>query len=156
MARPLFFFFVGAPAPTKRKIAVWPRETRWLYTPQVSGGVVVHACITRIHSYRAPSALRNYKTFAHTKCHSSGRDGRDAIYDLKHFKCHVNSDAIRFAITALNFSDDSKMLATIPYTGKTFEREKFCCFRESFPTNYGLVDWQYKSTSMLTRKLSSE
>ena len=41
---------------------------------------------------------------------------------------------------------------------KTFEERNFHSFcgfslnRECFPTNYGLVDWQCKSTSMLARK----
>ena len=42
---------------------------------------------------------------------------------------------------------------------KTFEGGNFCDFslnRECFPTNYGLVDWQCKSTSMLARKFSCE
>ena len=43
-----------------------------------------------------------------------------------------------------------------------FEGENFhvfCSFslnRECFPTNYGLVDWQCKSTSMLLQKFSNE
>ena len=40
---------------------------------------------------------------------------------------------------------------------KTFEEENLCGFRgfslnrKSFPTNYGLVNWQYNSTSMLPK-----
>ena len=43
-----------------------------------------------------------------------------------------------------------------------FDRKNFCGFHgfslncDSFPINYGLVDRQYKPTSMLLRKLSSE
>ena len=43
------------------------------------------------------------------------------------------------------------MVSMYTYTiyGKTFEGENFCSFcrfllnRESFPTNYGLVNWQH-------------
>ena len=41
-----------------------------------------------------------------------------------------------------------------------FEGENFCGFhgfslnRKFFPTNYGLVNWQCKSTSMLLQKFS--
>ena len=43
--------------------------------------------------------------------------------------------------------------------GKTFEGENFCCFSlngESLPMNYGYVDWQYKSTSMLAQNFSNK
>ena len=51
----------------------------------------------------------------------------------------------------------------IPYIhGKTFEEDNFYGFRglslnrKCFPMNYGLVDWQCKSTSMLPQKFSCE
>ena len=46
--------------------------------------------------------------------------------------------------------------------GKMLQGENLCDFcgfslnRECFPTNYGLVDWQCKSTSMLPQKFSHE
>ena len=46
--------------------------------------------------------------------------------------------------------------------GQNIRGENFCAFNsfsfsgECFPMNYGLVDWQYKSTSMLSQKSSSK
>ena len=43
--------------------------------------------------------------------------------------------------------------------GKMFEGENFHGFSlnyECFPMNYGLVDWQCKSTGMLLQKVSRE
>ena len=45
-----------------------------------------------------------------------------------------------------------KCMHTYTVYGKTFKGENFCSFslnHKCFPTNYGLVDWQCKSTSML-------
>ena len=53
-------------------------------------------------------------------------------------------------------------LSILPYTAKMFEGENFRSFhgfslnRKCFPMNYGLVNWQCKSTSMLVRKFSCE
>ena len=48
--------------------------------------------------------------------------------------------------------------AHVPYTAKLLrgKTHSFSLNCKCFPTNYGLVDWQCKSTSMLPQKFSSE